>query len=223
MNWNYGDAYLRHPIETGTAVFDDGSRLTAADITDIVPAWITDADLVFVDPPWNKGNLQSFYTKADKGYAPVNDFSEFYHYLFYLIDQISPRTAYVEVGKEYLPDFVMEMRKIFKHVTFYNSTYYHKPNNLCYIVRGSKKFEKPEFLKGIDGTDEEDFISLVCGNEDYSCVADLCVGRGLVPIAAARNGKRFVCTELNHKRLSVAIERLTKDGHTYKIEMEETK
>jgi uncharacterized protein (DUF2344 family) len=45
-------------------------------------------------------------------------------------------------------------------------------------------------------------------NEEYNVIGDLCMGRGLVGLNAYRNGKRFVGTELNHKRLSVLIEKV---------------
>ena len=39
-------------------------------------------------------------------------------------------------------------------------------------------------------------------------IGDLCMGRGLVGVNAYKNGKRFVGTELNHKRLAVLLERI---------------
>lgn len=96
---------------------------------------------------------------------------------------------------------------------FYNSTYYHNKNNLCYVVRG---FQKRKKLL-LDGMDEEDIIQWICENEEYRCIADLCMGRGLVAVNAAKNGKMFVGTEMNHKRLSVALERLASFENKYKI------
>ena len=40
--WDYGGAFERHPIQTGTAVFDNGSRLKAGSLFDPLP------DLCFV-------------------------------------------------------------------------------------------------------------------------------------------------------------------------------
>jgi DNA modification methylase len=44
------------------------------------------------------------------------------------------------------------------------------------------------------------------------------MGRGLTALAAYENGINFVGTELNHKRLSVTLERLAAAGAKYKIE-----
>lgn len=206
--WNYGNAYLRHPIDPGQiAVFEDGSKLKVHNIFDPLPEFMKEADLIFVDPPWNKGNLNSFYTKA--GRADYQDsFERFYERLFECIAEIAPLTCYVEVGKQYLAEFILEMRRLYKQVTFYNSSYYHRPENICYVIRGSSKRKKLP----LDYMDEEDIIAWVCENENYRCIGDLCMGRGLVGIHAHRNGRRFVGTELNHKRLAVLLEKLSERG-----------
>lgn len=209
--WNYGNAYKRHPIaDNEIVVFDNGSKIKVHDIFDPLPEFMKEADLIFVDPPWNLGNLNSFYTKADRD-DYKDSFIPFYKRLFECIAEINPRTCYVEIGKKHLADFIIEMRKLYKYVTFYNSTYYHNKDKLCYIVRGSNKFNKPK----LDGMDEEDIIAWVCENEEYDVIGDLCIGRGLVAVEAYKNGKKFVGTELNHKRLSVLIERVVFLGATY--------
>lgn len=201
-NWNYGDAYLRHPIED-TVEFSNGSILKVHNIFDKLPGFMKQADLIFVDPPWNLGNLNTFYTKAERT-DHQDSFEKFYLRLFECIKEIKPNTCYVEIGKENLHNFIFEMKKIYKHVTFYNSSYYHKKENMCYIIRGSNKRKT---LK-LDYIDEENIIEWICENEEYNCIGDLCMGRGLVAVNAHKNGKKFVGTELNKKRLSVTIERL---------------
>ena len=201
--WNYDDAYLRHPISPGeVAVWPNGSCVSVNNIFNQIPEYFMQADLLFVDPPWNKGNLNSFYTKADLD-DYQEDYEPFYRRVFEIISEIKPHTAYVEIGKEYLADYIIEMRKLYKYVTFYNSSYYHNKKNKCYIVRGSNKAKKPD----LDYMDEEDIINWICENENYECICDICIGRGLVASAALRNNKRFVGGELNHKRLSVLLER----------------
>lgn len=204
-NWNYGDAYIRYPLTDEPYIFEDGSIIQVYDIMDGFPEFMKQADLLFIDPPWNKGNLNSFYTKADID-ERLDSFEIFYKQLFNCIAEIKPNTCYIEIGKEYLADFIMEMRKLFKYVTFYNSSYYHAKDKICYVIRGSNKFKKPK----LDYMDEEDMIEWICANEDYNIIGDLCMGRGLVGVNAYINNKRFVGTELNHKRLSVLIERILK-------------
>ena len=202
--WNYGDTYKRYPIKD-MYEFEDGSKIKVHNIFDELPEFMKEADLIFVDPPWNLGNLNTFYTKADRN-DYQNSFEKFYKRLFECIAKIKPKTCYVEIGKQYLAEFIIEMKKLFKHVTFYNSSYYHNKNNICYVIRGGHKRKKLP----LDHMDEEDIIEWVCANEEYECIGDLCMGQGLVGVNAYKNGKRFVGIDLNHKRLSVLIERIKK-------------
>jgi len=105
------------------------------------------------------------------------------------------------------------MKVIYRNVTFYNSSYYHKRANICYVIRGGQKRQKLP----LDYLDESDIISWICANEDYTCIGDLCIGRGLVGLGAYTNSKRFVGTELNHKRLAVLLDTLNKSGLSYRI------
>ena len=211
-NWDYDNAYQRHPIQEGVAIFEDGSALKTHDIFDSLPRFMRSADALFIDPPWTMGNMTSFYTKAGME-RPEQEYSTFLRRLFSCIWEIEPFVCYVEMGKDNLADCISMMREIFPHVTFYNSTYYHRSTNLCYVVRGSQRAKKPR----LDGLDEEDIIKWVCENEEYSCIGDLCMGRGLVAVNAAKAGRRFVGTELNHKRLAVALEKVYKLGKEYTI------
>lgn len=210
-NWEYGEFYKQYPIENGTAIFSDGSVLKTHDIFNPLPLYMLQADLMFVDPPWNQTNISTFYTKANKEFE--FDFDKFCVRLFQCIKQINPKICYLEIGKEYLDLFVSELKKQYKYVTFYNSTYYHKKDNKCYVVRASDKVKKPK----LDYLDEENIIEWVCQNEEYNCVADLCMGRGLVAVNAYKAGKRFVGTELNHKRLSVTLSKLVELGAEYEL------
>lgn len=212
MNYDYGNAFERFPCDGKTAVFEDGSQLRVHDIMNPLPSFMKEADIIFTDSPWNTGNLRTFYTKAQ--IIPDFDarFETFYKRLFECIGEINPRVAYTEIGKEYLADYIMEMRRHYPYVTFFNSTYYHKQGNMCYVVRGSRKAARGFTY---DYVDEEDIIKRVCGEEEYDYIGDLCMGQGLVAVNAFRADRRFVGTELNHKRLSVTLERLNKLGAQY--------
>ncbi len=209
--WEYGGAYKRHPVK-GVVQFEDGSAVKTHDIFEPLPSFMKQADLLFIDPPWNKGNLNSFITKAERT-DHKESFEQFYERLFSCISEIAPHTCYVEIGKQYLGEFLVEMKKLYKHVTFYNSTYYRKKENMCYVIRaGEKKVKLP-----LDNLDEEEIIKWVCLNEDYECIGDLCMGLGLVGVNAFKNGKRFVGTELNEKRLAVLVETLYSKGLKYEL------
>jgi hypothetical protein len=202
MEWNYNDAYVRFPIED-EFVFENGSRVKVHNIFDTLPDFMREADLLFVDPPWNLGNVNTFYTKAGRSDYQTS-FLEFYKRLFECIKDIDPHTCYIEVGKEYLAEFICELKTQYKYVTFFNSTYYHNKKNFCYVIMASRKKKAYK----LDNLDEESIIEWICENETYDCIGDLCMGLGLVGINATKNNKKFVGTELNHKRLSVMIEKI---------------
>lgn len=211
--WNYGDAYRRHPIPAGSRVqFADGSIVQAADLfDDPIPSFLFEADLLCIDPPWTTGNLTSFYTKA--GQLARGDFPAFLARLFTVIGQIAPKVCYIEIGKAALADVIVSMRRLYPTVTFYNSMYYRRPANHCYWVRGGPK----RIALPLDGLDEADIIQWIAAHEDYTCLGDLCMGRGLVGLAAFAAHRRFVGIELNPKRLSVLVESMVKEGGTYTL------
>ncbi len=208
MNWDYGDAYKRYPIPKEGWVFGDGSVIKTHNIFEPLPDFMKLAEVVFVDPPWNLGNLNSFYTKASLE-ERQNSFERFYVRLFSCVSEINPHTFFVVVGKQYLAEFILKTKELYKYVTFYNSSYYHNAKNICYIVHGTKKRTKKLPLEYLD---EEDAIRWVCENVSFEWIGDLCMGRGSVGYYAWKAGKKFVGTELNHKRLSVLVERIKNAG-----------
>lgn len=203
--WEYGGSYLNYPIKPAVPYIIDKNIIMASDLIDELPDFMKKADILFIDPPWNLRNLNTFYMKA-RLMPKVECYEEFYEILFKRISEIKAKLCFLEIGKGYLADFIIEMKKLYKYVTFYNSTYYNNSKNLCYIVQGS---EKRLNLK-LDGMDEEKIIEFICKNLQYECIGDLCMGRGLVGFNSYLNNKNFVGIELNHKRLSVLLENISK-------------
>lgn len=204
--WEYGEVYKNYNmdgvIEIGTG------KVKVHDLFEPLPDFMKEADCLFVDPPWNLGNLNTFYTKADR--TDYKDtFEEFYDRLFECISEIKPKTLFLEIGKEHLADFIIKCRELYKYVTFYNSTYYHKKDNKCYVIHCTNNY-KEKNLK-LDYLDEEDIIEYICKNVNCKCIGDLCMGRGLVGYNAFLNNKKFVGTELNPKRLAVLVDKITKE------------
>lgn len=208
--WLYGDAWERYPIEAGQLWgMEDGSRVAVHNIYDPLPAFMSAADLIFVDPPWNLGNLNTFYTKAGRD-DYRDSFAEFADVLFQRIGEIGPAACYIEIGRQNVADFVRRLGALYPCIQQWPVTYYRKYPT--WIVRGGNV---PTGLE-LTGTDEAKCIEIIAQRETYTLIGDLCMGRGLVGLAAYTAGKPFVGTELNGRRLACLLDKLAKAGATVK-------
>jgi hypothetical protein len=207
-NWEYGGVYRNYDM-SGPIALPNGSMVQVCDWTvDRLPYFMGAADTLFIDPPWNIGNVKSFYTKAGKQ-ATHADFIGFCNKLRLVIDEINPATVFLEMGKQYLGWWLERLALPFKSVTFYNSTYYHRQRNKCYVIQASNVLKKR--YATLEDQDEEDIIAWLCANHEYNCIGDPCMGRGLVGRHAYLQGRRFVGTELNPKRLAVLVDFIAKN------------
>ncbi len=206
MKWLYGDAWEKFPIEPGEEWgLENGSRVAVHDIFEPLPKFMHRADLIFVDPPWSLGNLNTFYTKAERTDHRAS-FNEFADVLWQRIAEINPQTLYIEMGNQNVESFYAKMQVRYWSVQRWSVTYYRK--HPTWILRGSRK----PIGKDFTGMDEAKVIECVAQMEDYRTAGDLCMGRGLVGLAAYRVGKPFVGTELNKRRLAVLLQKLSEQG-----------
>lgn len=203
MEWNYGNAIDRCPIQPGEIWGTDLLRVQVHDIRNLpLPPFMREADCIFVDPPWNKGNVNSFFTKAGIT-ERIEDYEQFSMQVITAIQEIYPDILYVEMGRQHLAFWKEQLEKLYPFVQVYNSSYYHRKTNVCFVIRCTRQFLEPA---PIEGMDEEDIIKWVCKHEQYSVIGDPCMGRGLVGKHAVLNGRKAVGTELNPKRLAVLLE-----------------
>ena len=203
--WSYGTAWEHFPIEEGQIWGTENpvNLVTVHDILNTLPVFMFNADLLFIDPPWNGGNLNSFYTKAFiSGYQ---EYGIFVDALFGHIADINPRTCYLEIGKENV-DLFCDLLP-FKFKQRWQVTYYRKYP--CWIIRGSKMRPIEYDFTGID---EAECIKTIAEIEQYGVIGDLCMGRGSVGLAANKAKKQFVGTELNKRRLACLLDKLEHVG-----------
>lgn len=171
------------------------------DIYSGTPEFMKQADCVFVDPPCSKGNLKSFYTK--NGTCLNNSYEDFNKALFRSIDEIMPAHVFIEVFKSNKELFELLLKERYSNVYATQSYYYRDKQKICWILQASNKS-----LYEIPYLDEQFVIEHVCKEIKFHCIADPCIGRGLVGFYANKYGRKFVGTELNQKRLAVLIERI---------------
>lgn len=205
MKWLYGDAWERFPIKEGEVWGTELGLVAVHNLFNPLPEFMCEADLLFIDPPWNLGNLNTFYTKA--GRTDYRDsFAEFTDAVFARISEINPRTCYIEMGKQNVNVYENRLREMFPVVQRWQVTYYRR--SPCFILRGSDSHTRRDYT----GMDETDVIREMADTEDYQVAGDFVMGRGLVGLAAHDSGNRFVGTELNPRRLACLLDGLAKRG-----------
>lgn len=212
-DWDYGGTHKNFDM-SGVIELPNDSTVQVCDWMGAMPEFMKRADTLFIDPPWNMGNVRTFYTKAELARPEDFDFLGFTQKLFERIDEISPQFLFIEMGKEFLDVYIAECKKRFKYVTFYNSTYYRKKENKCYVIHACNSYRQKRY-KELEDLDERDIIEWICHNHSYNCIGDLCMGMGLVGQNAFDAGKSFVGTELNPKRLAKLVDYI-ENGRTKK-------
>lgn len=208
MKWEYGKTYEKHDM-TGIIELPNNSQVQVCDWLKDLPAFMYRADTLFIDPPWNVGNVNTFYTKAEMAYPQV-DFIEFSKTLIQRVADINPSTVFIEMGKEYLGWWLNALQSQYKYITFYNSIYYKKRENKCYVIHATNDYKNRRY-KDLEDLDEADIIEWIAANHQYEVIGDLCMGTGLVGRRAYDNGKSFVGTELNLKRLALLVDYIVEE------------
>lgn len=198
--WNYSGAWDSYPIQDGDIWVDSktGSIVQAIDLFSGLPEHMREADMLYIDPPWNTGNINSFYTKAGMQ-DTRRRIGDFFDVLFSYALTIKPDVLYVEIGKQALEDVIERVGKVYPVVQHWGITYYKKLP--CFLVRGAAQATDMDYT----GMDDSRTPYAAVESESPTVVGDLCTGRGLIAEAAIQHGKKFVGTELNKKRLAETL------------------
>lgn len=202
--WEYGGYYkeidMSGDINVGTGT------LRVHDLFNPLPSFMLDADVLFCDPPCSQSNINSFYTKADIE-EKQSSYSPFEERFFDCVKEIKPRILFLEVFASNKDAFIEKCNGLYSTVTLHESCYYHNHKYKCWIIVASNLENHDFYTAGC--IDEQDVIEWICKNVEFKCIADLCMGQGLVAYYANKHGKKFVGTELNKKRLAVAVKRVS--------------
>lgn len=206
--WTYGDSWERYPMEEGEIWRAGTGTVAVHNLFNPLPKFMKQTDALFIDPPWNVGNLNAFYTKAGRT-DWHQDFTCFMDRLFVCITEIAPSICYIEMGDQYATEVKMRLntRAGFGCVDCWPVTYYKK--HPCWLLKGS---HTPHMGTDFTGKDEADCIKIITKEEDYTVIGDLCMGRGLVGLNAFKAGRPFVGTELNKRRLACLLSDIAKAG-----------
>jgi len=208
---SYGDYWETYPIEKGDIWTLGESRISVCDITEYFPRYMLDADMIYCDPPWDLSKVNFFNIKS--GRECMNKFDEFFIPLFTHIEKIGAKVCYLETGNKNLRLFVEQLSRIYPIVQVWDILYYKK--NPCHLVRGGYSVSEYDF----SGMDDEVTPWKTIEYENPYKVADFCTGRGLTALAALMNGKVFLGTELNKRKLAILIHKSKKIGNGFQKEL----
>ena len=186
------------------------SMVMVNDLRAGIPDWMLAADMVYCDPPWNQGNVNAFITKAGLD-SYITSFSRFCDTLFAEIARIAPMVCYLEIGDAHVADFATRLMTMYPVAQAWEVTYYNK--HRCHLLRGA-----------VSDYCEHDYDRTGRGqNPQHRRWFGAAQRRGRPlhgsggsrPVACHEHGVRFLGTELNPRRLAVAIDRVNKLGGNY--------
>lgn len=210
MKYEYGGKYLLHDMSGILNVKRDGEvvgRLKVHDIFNPLPRFMKDADCIFCDPPCSKGNLNTFYNKAEKT-ERHDSYMPFFNRYMDCLSEVSPDTVFMEVFASNKDDSIERLQSMFRNVHIHDTFYYNRKSNRCWILEATDKSEATD----LPYVDETPMVMEIAKRGGFSTFGDLCMGQGLVGRASWEAGKHFVGTELNLKRLAVLADYLTSNG-----------
>lgn len=209
-NWTYGDSWGKYPIEAGQIWRHppSDSAVCVHDLRQPLPSFLRGAAMIYTDPPWSQGNVNSFITKAGLT-SYVESFTDFLDALFLRVAEIGPQVCYLEAGQQHVAEVESRLGRLFASVQRWGITYYRK--HACCLLRGGASPTGVHFTGLDDGQTPEVAIRA----ERPANVADICLGRGLTLLAAHQHNVRVLGTELNKRRLAVALDRAARMGVIY--------
>ena len=207
----YVGSIERFPLKPGELWECGLGRVMVSDLYDRLPDFMTAADCVFVDPPYNAALENGFRIKAGLARNP-DGFGRFLDTLFARIDAIAPQTCFVEIGGQHVAEIRRRLDARFAKVEVYPATYYKR--SPCFVARGGTEPSAVEYAD----LDELDIITRICQREPFTTIADLCIGRGAVGIATYKARRPFCGVELNPARLAVLVNRIHQLGGTWRVD-----
>lgn len=211
--WDYGEQGRKYPVEPGQVWQVAGHTFVCSDLMasralDAALSAGPRPTLLYSDPPWNQGNLNSFRTKARLPKASHTILE-----LFVRIRMIADEyrlPLYVEGSKIEMKEGAAIVDAIHRgqgtKSAYWPITYYHRsPCGLYY----SGYSPTPVESSTVSGKDDDDTPGIVMrAHGSTGVVVDPCSGLGQTPLEAARNGWSSITNEMHPNRMSAAMVRV---------------
>lgn len=210
--WDYGDEGRRFPVRVGQAWAVGQHIFVCSDLmaARTFDAWLVTQvpTLVYSDPPWNQGNVNSFRTKAGLDRAQ-HRWEELYQRIAE-IGHVRGLPVWVE-GSRVENRFGARVPELIRggQTSGYAPITYYRKNPAGLYFSGPAHPALGRLLSELAGKDDEQTPALVLRAYGSSgCVVDPCAGRGLTSREAQKAGWRSITNELNPVRVSVALSRM---------------
>ena len=158
---------------------------------------------MYVDPPWNQGNMTTFYGKADL--IRTRSFEDLCTHIWALAEACCDE-AWIEMGNQHVDYLINEViGERGRGVQKYDVTYYRKHPS-CLVYAGLTRVSPRDDT--FTGMDDEQTPYKALLQSKAGLVLDPCMGRGLTGVSAVKAGLPFAGMELNPVRFGITLERL---------------
>jgi hypothetical protein len=196
--WDYGDEGRRFPVEPRDVWTVGAHWFACGDILDLDPILDSPVTLVYTDPPWQQGNVNSFRTKAGLPKAE-HSWLDLYRRI---VELAGDAPCWIEGGVRQAEQVQVVLPG--PSTAMFEITYYRK--HPC-VLHYSGPVPPPVDPTGVD---DEHTPAHVLAAYEPGLVLDLCAGRGLTARAAYKQGWDSFNVELGPHRVSAALARLSK-------------
>jgi len=209
MKWTYGEEGERYPVQVGQ-VWRVGkhtfvcSDLMESDTYERFASGGPKPTLLYCDPPWNQGNVNSFRTKAGLKHVEYS-----YLDLYRRIAEVGARWGipmYIEAGNR-------EQKKVAevlpnRHRASFD-IFYDRKNPCTLLYAGPMPTPvKRSVITGMD--DAHTPAEVMRAHGPTGLVTDVCGGIGYTATNAEEVGWSSLLNELHPNRVSVALDRVHK-------------
>jgi hypothetical protein len=200
-DWDYGPDGRAVPVGEGELWAVGPHRYRCGSMMDpAVQGFADEATIVYADPPWNAGNLSSFYTKARK-LKPAFSYLDVYARV---LELAGDRPCFIEGG-------LREERAVrdlidAAYYARFEITYFRK---LPCVLHYAGPTRLPGWFDP-SGLDDLDTPVAVMQLYETGVVLDPCCGQGLTSRCAAEAGWRSINNELHRNRMSSALAQMSR-------------
>jgi hypothetical protein len=210
-DWKYGEEGRAFPVVPESVWRVGQHTLVCSDLmkSDLFARQLTawPPSLLYCDPPWNQGNVNSFQTKAGLPHA-AHSYLDLYTRVISFGRGVRSIPIFIEGGRRQAAKVQALLPGPYRQT--WNITYYRR--NPCLLHYSGQNSIAGPYFEGLDDDDTPEQAMRYFDRPSDQVVIDPCAGRGLTARVADRVGWISVTNELSPWRTSVALFRLAQQS-----------